>query len=75
MFGGLTENYSIMECMGEKFNYDTQKWDKLEYEGFVFPFFTNATPTTSIPSLQDKSNLFLVGGSNSQDYSPLIKQL
>lgn len=71
--GGLTANQDILDVMAERFNFETEAWDKIPYDGFDYPSVTNCTPSSSIPSLQNKSPLFLFGGSNTGDMVPYVQ--
>lgn len=73
VMGGLTANQGIIDTMAERFNFDTESWDKIPYDGFDYPSVTSCTPSTSIPSLQNKSPLLLFGGSNTGDMVPFIQ--
>lgn len=71
--GGLTTNSSIYDVMAERFNFETESWDRIMYDGFDFPFITNCTASTIIPALKDTTNIFLFGGSNTQEMTKLIQ--
>jgi N-acetylneuraminic acid mutarotase len=73
VMGGLTANQAIYEAMAERFNFETESWDKVTYDGFDYPFLTNCTATTSLAPLRNKQSLFLFGGSNTENMSNLIQ--
>lgn len=59
--------------MAERFNFETESWDKITYDGFDYPSVTSCTASASIPIFQNKSPLLLFGGSNTSDMVPFIQ--
>lgn len=59
----------------ERFNYDTQKWEEISYNGYDIPFTTNSTASTSLLPFHQHHNLLLLGGSNTQSKTNLIQKL
>ena len=73
--GGLSTNTGYYDGMVEKFNFEEEIWEMFAYNGFDFPFATNCTASTSLPALNNKKNMFLVGGTNTQTATKLVQPI
>lgn len=75
IFGGLSNNENVLNFPAEKFNYESQKWETMKYNGYDSPFLTNSTASTSLIPFQSTNNLLLLGGSNLLIPSNLVQKM
>lgn len=47
----------------------------MAFEGFEYPSLTGSVSLTTLPIYQNKEALWMVGGSNYQDYSTMIQKI